>query len=303
MAESRRDRGLALVMVLWVLALMAVLGTSVALSGRTDLQLARNLADGARTEALADAGLYRAVLGLLDEDPAAAWSADGRLYTLEFGGGNVDIRIVAESGKVSLNFAEDALIRNLMVVLEVPDDEAARLVDALVDFRDPDDLVRLNGAERKDYLAAGLAYGPKNAPLEAIEELSRVLGVTPELYHRLRPFVTAVSNNRGVDIARAPREVLLAMPTVDPAEVERVIADREAPPTLDEDQVLAPVVQPIGGEEPVTIRAEAHLGDAVFVREALLELTGDPAQPVRIFSWQRGRDLAQGPKEKEENQE
>ena len=60
---------------------------------------------------------------------------------------------------------------------------------------------RLNGAERDEYAAAGLAHGPKNAPFEAIEELAGVIGFNADMVRRIRPFVTVHSEQEGVDPA------------------------------------------------------------------------------------------------------
>ena len=60
-------------------------------------------------------------------------------------------------------------------------------MDAIADFRDPDDLRRLNGAEDADYQSAGLKHGAKDGPFKAIEELQQVLGVDHDLYKVARP--------------------------------------------------------------------------------------------------------------------
>ncbi len=57
------QRGLALVAVLWVLVLLSLMATSFTRTTRTEINLTRNLIDNAK--ALADAGVYRAVYGLL----------------------------------------------------------------------------------------------------------------------------------------------------------------------------------------------------------------------------------------------
>ena len=51
------QRGLALVTVLWVLMLRALVAASFTKTARTEINLARNLIESAKTEALADAGV------------------------------------------------------------------------------------------------------------------------------------------------------------------------------------------------------------------------------------------------------
>ena len=89
---------------------------------------------------------------------------------------------------------------------------SAGRIDAIADFRDKDDLERLNGAEDSAYSAAGRDYGPKNARFETVDELRRVLGVTPDIYRPLAPLVTVHSGRRGINPVTAPHALLLALP-------------------------------------------------------------------------------------------
>ncbi len=61
-----RARGcLALVTVLWVLALLSLIAASFNRTTRTEINLTRNLIEAAEAEALADAGVYQAIYALL----------------------------------------------------------------------------------------------------------------------------------------------------------------------------------------------------------------------------------------------
>ncbi len=64
--QSPNQSGIALVIVLWVIALLAVVAVSFTTATRSQANLVRNLVENAKAEALADAGLYRAILGLLE---------------------------------------------------------------------------------------------------------------------------------------------------------------------------------------------------------------------------------------------
>ncbi len=73
-ARQRRapQRGLALVTVLWVLMLLSLVAASFMATTRTEINLTRNLIENAKAEALADAGVYRAVYGPLALGPRAS---------------------------------------------------------------------------------------------------------------------------------------------------------------------------------------------------------------------------------------
>src|SRR5262249_56768073 len=91
---------------------------------------------------------------------------------------------------------------------------ASRLVDKIRDWRDSTGLRRLNGAAAPDYRAAGLSYGPRNGPFQSVDELKLVMDMTPELFRRVEPALTVYSGRQFIDPQFAPREALLALPTM-----------------------------------------------------------------------------------------
>ena len=88
---------------------------------------------------------------------------------------------------------------------------AQSLAAATADFRDKDSVPRTLGAEAAEYRAVGLAWGPKNAPFEAVEELQQVLGVTKEIYDRVGPYLTVYSVGGAINptVATAPMTELI----------------------------------------------------------------------------------------------
>ena len=122
-----RPRGLALVMVLWVLVLLSVIAAGFTATTRTEMRLVANLVDGARAEAHAEAGVCRAILALLEPDETHHWRADGTVYTVPFEGGEVLISIQDESGKIDLNQAPPELLRGLFISIGLDELEADAL--------------------------------------------------------------------------------------------------------------------------------------------------------------------------------
>ena len=80
----RRQRGFALLIVLWTLALLALLGTQLLAAARSDTQLARNLVDSAALEAATDGAVQQAMFGML-EPPPRRWIADGSMHIVRLG--------------------------------------------------------------------------------------------------------------------------------------------------------------------------------------------------------------------------
>lgn len=292
-AVRRAEEGVALVLVLWALALMLVVAASFVLASRTDTLVVRNSVAMARAEAAADAAVRRAVFEVLQPstDPNA-WKADGLERDWAFEDARLKVGVRDESAKIDLNTASDALLKGLFASAGLGDEEAARLLDAVLDWRDGDSLARPNGAEEADYRAAGLAWRPANAPFQAIEELQLVLGMRPDLYRRLAPSITVFSRQTGVSTATATREVLAAIPGVAPEAIDAYLARRaealsagQAAPAFPEAGAYAspPNVQVLA------IRAEAELEDGTrFVREAVAIPRAAPKRPITYLAWREG---------------
>jgi len=195
--RGKSEEGIALIAVLWALTLLSIIAASLSWDARTNARIARNMADNAAARAAADAGIQRAILDLLgpgaDLVPPGAdrtLLADGTAYAWHFADSDVRISVQDESGKINLNDAPEALLAALLVSVGVDPDKSQSLADAIADFRDADNLTHLHGAEAADYRAAGLAWGPTNAPFEDVEELQQVLGMTADVYELVAPDLT-----------------------------------------------------------------------------------------------------------------
>ena len=287
---ASKQTGVALILVLWITVLLTVIASGFAYSMRTEALAARNAISVAQARALADGAIWRVAFELMrPRGPLETWQTDGAAHYWQEGGATIAANAIDESGKIDLNTASDALLRNLFQSVGADADTATRLVDAIGDWKDADDLKRPQGAEAADYKAAGLSYTPANAPFETVAELQRVLGMTPALYAAVADSLTVFSRQPGVNPAYASRAVLLALPNTTPEMVDAYIAQRNDALA----QHLAPPPFPIAaGAAPVNvwrIRAEVTNADGVsFVRDAVIRPGGDPVRPVATLVWQDG---------------
>lgn len=205
-------RGAALLLVLWLVALLTALVGAYALTARIEALQGRVGSRGAMAQEIARAGMEYALVRVADRNPETHWQPNGRAYAWRFEGHDVQVRIIDETGKVDLNQADVPLLSRLMQALGEPPDASDALAAAIVDWRDADDLSQpVGGAEDGDYAAAGRPYGAKDAPFETIAELEQVLGMTPDLYARLEPFLTLYSGRGQPDATYAQGPVLVAM--------------------------------------------------------------------------------------------
>ena len=203
---------LTLVAVLWSLLVVCVVVGLLFAGGPKGDGISKNLAENAAARAAADAGIERAILDLVDARSAPdILHADVRAYTWRFANRTVNITIQDEGGKIDLNQAPEPLLAALFTSAGVDSMTAQSLAAATADFRDKDSVPRTLGAEATEYRAVGLAWGPKNAPFEAVEELQQVLGVTKEIYDRVAPYLTVYSVGGAINpnVATAPMTKLI----------------------------------------------------------------------------------------------
>lgn len=209
---AARARGAALLLVLWLIALLTSLVGAFALSAQVEGLQGRVLVRGLAAGNAARAGVEYALTRLENPDPQQQWLPDGRTYTWRYADAEIQVEIIDEAGKLDLNNAQMPLLTALLRTQEVDQGSAGRLAGAIVDWRDPDLLTQASGgAEDHDYASAGRSYGAKDAPFESVAELQQVLGITPELYERIQPLVTVYSRMQQPDPAFAPAPVLDAM--------------------------------------------------------------------------------------------
>jgi general secretion pathway protein K len=298
----RRVRGIALILVLWVLTLLTVMAVGMTAAQRTETALADNRIAEARFRATADAAIAYAIfsflsppqetgrlgasggLGLgMDQAAQTAWVPDGAPQPWEFDGESLSIAVYNEQSRINLNRAPATLLAALMVALGVGEPDATALADAVLDFRDEDDLKLLHGAEDKDYEDSGLAARAKDAPFVAVEELQQVLGMTPELYRLLAPELTVDTDSDEVDEAFASPAVLAAIQGISLEEAQLKVQERNEP-ALPGSQ--GPRTVDRGGPlYRVQVRLPASM-DHARIMEALVELTEGQQPPYQV-RWRR----------------
>ena len=285
-------RGAALLLVLWLIALLTALIGAFALTAKIEGLQGRVLHRGVIAGEAARAGVEYALVRVADPDPRRQWRPDGRPYRWQFGDVQLDVAMVDENGKIDLNQADATLLSSLFQqVGGLAQADAARLASAVLDWRDPDLLTQPEGgAEDPDYEAAERHYGAKDAPFESVAELEQVLGMTPALYAKVAPDLTVFSGRTRPDPAFASAGVLQAM-GIDP---ESVIGRRRAwDPSSG---APAPILE--GGEPLVgsgsgtySIDSRARLRDG---REAMLRVVvraggnGLPGSAYTPLRWEEG---------------
>lgn len=276
-----RQRGVALLLVLWACTLLAILLGGYAALARTEGLQARY--EFAQTQAhyAAEAGLMRAVYGLQSVQPKQRWVGDGRVYSFHYDNATVTVRAIDEGGKVDLNAASPEVLSGLFHAAGLKPDEAQALADHVVDWRNPVGLQGESDTQRAAYVAAGRDYGPRNGPFASVEELQMVLGMTPALYRLVAPAVTIWAGSASPDPNTAPPLALAAIPGMTPQQQNAVQAAR-LKNANDPSLVL-------NNGTTHSIRSEATLADGTrAILRATIRLQAGQAQPYAVLRWQEG---------------
>ena len=197
----RQQRGFALLIVLWSLALLALLATGLTATGRSDAQLAANIRRAAGAQAAADGGVAAAVFHVADPT-AAAWPVDGQPHSLPIGRYAVTVTVRDESRKVNPNYAPPELMRRLLVDCGADPARADAVTNAMVEWHEPGQ----RGPFIALYRSAGLPAAPPGAAFSDVEDLGLVMGMTPALLDCLRPHLSVY--------AKGPPDVAQADPIV-----------------------------------------------------------------------------------------
>jgi general secretion pathway protein K len=278
-----RQRGVALLLVLWACTLLAILLGGYAALARTEGLQARYQFAQTQAHYAAEAGIMRAFYGLQDPLIPNRWIGDGRIYTFQFDQASIKVSAISEGGKVDLNSATPEVLQGLFQAAGMAPAQAQALAGKVVDWRGASLTPADISTRRAAYAAAGLDYGPRNGPFASIEELQQVLGMTPEIYRVVAPDITIWSGNATPDTSTAPPLALAAIPGMTPQQQSALQAARLTNAN-DPSMVL-------NSGTTHSIRSEATLADGTHavLRATMRMQTGQAGtQPYAVLRWQEG---------------
>jgi len=281
--SSSRQRGVALLLVLWACMLLAILLGGYAALARTEGLQARYQFAQTQAHYAAEAGIMRAFYGLQDPLIANRWIGDGRMYAFQFNEASVKVSAISEGGKVDLNSATPEVLQGLFQAAGMVSAQAQTLAGKVVEWRGASLVPADAGSHHADYAAAGLDYGPRNGPFVSVEELQLVLGMTPQIYRAVAPDITIWSGNATPDPNTAPPLALAAIPGMTPQQESAIQSARLANAN---DPSMA-----LNSGTTDSIRSEATLADGTHavLRATMRIQTGQAGtQPSAVLRWQEG---------------
>ena len=273
MSTSNSRRGSALLAVLWLSAVLAAIGFSLASTVRGEAERASTAVESTRGYYLASGAIQCAILHLLRTTIRSP---------LQFPSGEATVEFIPEASKFNINGISPEDLFRLLGYLGVAPEQANTIVRGVMDWRSGPG----QGGSSLDqhYLGLAPSFRPRHASLEEIEELLLVQGMTPDIFYgsyetvdqadgstRLVPrgglseCVSVFGGTAGFDVNTA-HPAVLATAGLPPDLVAEVVRRRQIAPLQAQDlarltQIAGPGANRlrVGGNTIWTIRATARV--------------------------------------------
>lgn len=215
------ERGIALLVVLWIIAGATLLVVSFNATVRSGLSFVSSEVGLSKADAVLDAGLEIAAGRLIDEEEGRRWLPDGIPREIIFADRKLKIRISDPNGLVDLNKADEEFLLEFFKHFTDTPSRARTIRDDIKAARD--DAAKAgrgsSAFSSKDAGADDFDAG-KALPFMDITEARALKGMTPDIYKRIAPFLTVHSSSGEINRLTAPEEVIAASPQLRGADLD-----------------------------------------------------------------------------------
>ncbi len=214
--SQKAERGIALMLVLWVLTLLSIMVFEFCYTMRIEATITKNFKEGERSYFIAQAGINRAIIEIVktksavkkfkgskesmvkdeekyvdeEEEGSEEWKPREEPYTFPFQGGECEVKIGDEGSKINLNWIAKKAKSNRKLLTDILEnscglegEERDVIVDSIIDWVDKDHNHLINGAEDEYYESLEDPYESRDGNFVVTEELLLVRGVTEEIYY------------------------------------------------------------------------------------------------------------------------
>jgi general secretion pathway protein K len=305
--QQRPRRGVALLAALWLVVAIAAVALQFSLEARErrtvgilaserGIQRAAALGALAAVQAkleqalrVAPSGNNAAIARLRASDP---WAYVDSLYSVPVLVDSMRVDVVARDlgERLNINQVNETELQTFFSFLLGDYTKATQLAQAVMDWRDADSIPRPSGAERDAYIKAGMLALPTNSTFRDVEELQNVMGMTPDIYAAVSPYLTTRGSG-AVNVNTAPVPVLRALPGMTDATLNMILMLRSQGRRIDN---IGQVFQQGAGRRPLpgqlgTPAAINQLQSRTTTRTNQVELTitarvGPQAPPTELIA-------------------
>jgi len=155
----KSEKGIALFLVLWVLALLSVIVGEFCFAMRTEVNVTRNFKEQTEAYYIALAGLNRAIGELIrneisrqktnkpeskmdenEKEEESRWRMNVDIAPIPFGNGQFEVKIGNESGKININGANESLLKIMLNGFDIEEQQKSVIIHSVMDWRDENHL-------------------------------------------------------------------------------------------------------------------------------------------------------------------
>lgn len=201
------SKGIALIIVMLVILVLATLAGAFAYSMKIEMKLARNANHESELEWLGRSGVEQARWMIAQQATVPnegnyealnqKWAggtggagasnsvlAEVSLEDVPLGAGRISVKIIDLERKFNINMADQSVLQQAMTIMGVDASVTPTIADSILDWIDKDDDPHLSGAESDYYLGLNPPYISKSGPIDDINELLLIKGVfeNPEIF-------------------------------------------------------------------------------------------------------------------------
>lgn len=194
---SPQDRGIALIIVVWAVILIGGFVTGIIVMGGGDAAITANRIDMARGQALAEAGVARAIATLAD--PVAREKLPfGRPFSVELeDAARISVVVRDSCGLIDLNWAPEPLLQAYAMTRGMKPDAASRYSRAVAARR-----LAAPTSGKDDW---------RSGPWQNLDQMADLPAMTPETLRPLHQGLTVNCHEAGADPRVAPDDVRQAL--------------------------------------------------------------------------------------------
>jgi general secretion pathway protein K len=310
--RKKDERGVALILVLLVIALLVPLVLQFDAEARREMREAAAFRDGLKAAALAKSGV-QAARGVLKLDARleaqSGQQFDGLtdpwampLTNYQLGDGVITAQIEDERGKLNLNDlagqgdplikqAKVLRVKRLFELIQVD----PRLADAVADWVDSNEQPEPNGAESAYYQSLVPPYRAANGPLQTLDELHLVKGFTDDIVRRVSRYVTVYPTvaDGAINLNTADPLVLQSLDMrITPVIAMQIQQTRPFRSLADMDKVTGfePIARELRTTGLFTIKSDhfsgritATVGEATKIGRAVLRRSGASGDSTLVY--------------------
>lgn len=280
------QKGIALIQVLILSTVLSVVLLSMNFQAREHLKLANAVNQYIDAELLLKSAQAEVIFTMLTTDWQQLSKADEQrertlwnFHGKDFQFGQVTLNIQDTSGLLNLNSPDI----NTLILMTGDRTRGLALADAIADWQDSDDRMRLNGAEQAQYPAEVLV---RNAGIQFAEELQLIHGVDPDIYRKLLAMTSFFT--RGINVNQQPDPLLkLYYPESKAQEIIR-LRDAGQLGTGEIERVTGSQINEFSrfGIGPVfRIRFTANASDVKLSRELTMLFAPYQQTPVELYEF------------------